>query len=281
MSDVRLVEEELRFKFYYKGQFCLAYNKGCLRWGDFYLSRPNFFPVHSPRGRPVTTNCAYRYNHHRSIFIGHGKVNGVNFFHDNNPTRPNLGDIAFEGAEAETTGMGISLRTQNGWAPKAGERVLTERREIVWTPGDRAHVLDVSSALTPCAGDVTFEKETHAYFGIRVADTMDVEDGGRVVNSNGQENEEGAMNQFADWVDYSGVVAGGAVGVTLMRHPSNPPSPYFVRNYGTFLSNFTLRGPYVLKDGETLTQRFRVLVHEGGAEEVDIAGYYEEFARRP
>jgi len=280
MSDVRLVEEELRFKFYYKGQFCLAYNKGCLRWGDFYLSRPNFFPVYSPSGRPVTTNCAYRYNHHRSIFIGHGKVNGVNFFHDNNPTRPNLGDIAFEGAEAETTGTAVSLRTRNGWATKAGERVLTERREIAWTPGDQAHVLDVSSALTPCAGDVTFEKETHAYFGIRVADTIDVEDGGRVVNSNGQENEEGAMNQLADWVDYSGVVAGGPVGVTLMSHPSNPPSPYFVRNYGTFLSNFTLRGPYVLKAGETLTQRFRVLIHEGRAEDVDIAGYYEEFARR-
>ena len=38
MSDLKLVEEDLRFKFYYNGQFCLAYNKGYKDLGDFYLN---------------------------------------------------------------------------------------------------------------------------------------------------------------------------------------------------------------------------------------------------
>jgi len=276
---VSLVEEELRFKFYHKGQFSLAYNKGSLTWGDFYLSRPNFFPVYSPSGRQVTTTCAYRYNHHKSVFLGHGKVNGINFFHDNNPTRTDLGDVAFEGAEIVEADAAVTLRTKNGWITKAGKRMLSEARDITWTPGDEVHVLDVFSTLTSDVGDVTFEKDSHSFLGIRVADSMDVEDGGRVVNSNGQENEEGTMGQLADWVDYSGPVAQKWVGVTLMNHPSNPPSPYFVRNYGTFLSNFTLKGPYVLKDGESLRQGFRLLIHEGAAEEVDIARYHEAFCR--
>ena len=278
MSEIRIVEEELRYKFYHRDQFCLAYNKGSRRYGDFYLSRPNFYPVYSPSGRQATTSSAYRFNHHKSIFLGHGTVNGINFFHDNNPTKDNLGDIAIEEAQWETTEASAILRTRNLWVTKAGVSMLKETRDISWTPGDQTHVLDVSSALVSLVGDVTFGRDTHSYFGVRVADTIDVEDGGRAINSKGDENEEGAMDQFADWLDYSGEVAGKTIGVTLIHHPANPPSPYFVRNYGTFLSNFTLRGPYLMKASETLTQRFRVLVHEGGPDEVDIARYQREFA---
>jgi hypothetical protein len=277
MTEVHVVEEELRFKFMYDGRLALAYNKGFTGWGDFRLSRPNFYPVHTPCGRQVTISSAYRYNHHRSIFIGHANVNGTNFFHDNNPTRPNLGDIVLEDAQLEQSDGTARLRTSNGWIPNSGERVLSEQRDITWTPGDRVHVLDVSSTLSPDSGDVTFARENHAYLGVRVADTMDVEDGGKILNSNGQKNEEGTMGQMADWVDYSGEVAGRQVGVTLMRHPDNPPSPYFVRDYGSMLCCFTLDGPFVLKKEETLTQRFRVVVHTGGPDEVDIAGYYASF----
>lgn len=273
MSDLQLVEEDLRFKFYYNGQFGLAYNKGYRDLGDFYLSRPNFFPVFSPSGRLVTTSSAYRYNHHRSIFIGHAKVNGINFFHDNNHVRDDLGDVLIESHESNTTDSSIGLKTKNNWTTKAGALYLKEDRDIVWTPGDQVHVLDISSSLVSQIGDVVFEKDTHSFIGVRVADTMDVEDGGRVVNSKGLVNEEEAMGQHADWLDYSGTVVDKSVGVTLMPHPDNPPSPYFVRNYGTILSNFTLDGPYTLKDGDTLLQRFRILVHEGTADDVDINSY--------
>ena len=277
MSDLQLVEEDLRFKFYFQGNFCLAYNKGHLNLGDFYLSRPNFFPVYSPSGRPVTTNCAYRYNHHKSIFIGHAKVNGINFFHDNNHTRDDLGDIELVGAESETGTSGIGLRTENSWVAKKGIHILQEQRDIFWTPGHRVHVLDISSALVPQVDQVLFDQDNHSFIGVRVADSMDVEDGGRLLNSKGQENEAGTMGECADWLDYSGVVAGQPVGVTLMSHPSNPPSPFFTRDYGTMLANFTMRGPFLLKKGAALVQRFRLLVHEGAADAADIGRYQARF----
>ena len=87
------------------------------------------------------------------------------------------------------------------------------------------------------------------------------------------------MGKIADWVDYSGIVAGARVGVTLMHHPDNPPSPYFLRDYGTMLSNFTLDGGYELKRSDKLIQRWRILIHEGWIEDLDVDAYHREFCR--
>ena len=277
----RIIEEELRFKFYSGEAFCLAYNRGCTQYGDMYKSRPDFCPVYSPSGREVTSICAYRYNHHKSIFIGHADVNGINFFHDNNPTRSNLGDIVLEKSRHEIDSGGIHVMTHNGWITKADVRLLDEERNFTVILGETVHIIDLTSTLIASQTDLTFAQDNHAFLGVRVADTMDVEDGGTILNANGQRNEEEAMRQSADWTDYSGVVAGKMVGVTLMNHPSNPPSAFFTRNYGTFLTNFTLLTPYELPRGERVTQRFRILIHEGDATEASVENYYNQFIETP
>ena len=277
----RIIEEELRFKFYNRDTFLLAYNKGWVQYGDMYKSRPDFYPVYSPSGREVTCTCAYRYNHHKSVFIGHADVNGINFFHDNNPTRSNLGDIVLEKCQHGIDENGMHVMTHNGWITKAGIRLLEEERNFTVILGENAHIIDLTSTLIASQTDLTFEQDNHAFLGVRVADTMDVEDGGTILNANGQRNEEEAMRQSANWTDYSGVVAGKMVGVTLMNHPSNPPSAFFTRNYGTFLTNFTLLDKYELSRGERLTQRFRILVHEGDATEADVENYYNQFVETP
>ena len=277
-KQLKVIEEDLRFKFYFGDSFFLAYNKGHRNYGDFYKSKPDFYPVYSPSGREVTCTCAYRYNHHKSIWIGHAKVNGVNFFHDNNPNMENAGDIVLEKSSHNTTQQYMEILTKNGWISKKGERILTEERNICVTPGEDVHIIDLISILIASEGPVVFQQDGHAYIGIRVADSMDAEDGGIIINSNGQIGEEQTMRQVADWVDYSGIVAGQKVGITLMKHPSNPPSAFFTRSYGTFLCNFTLLNSYELPEGESVTQRFRILVHEGGREDIDIAEYFNQFA---
>ena len=42
-------------------------------------------------------------------------------------------------------------------------------------------------------------------------------------------------------------------------------------------SNFTLRRPFVLKAGDELSLRFRLLIHTGGPDDVDIAGYHAAY----
>jgi hypothetical protein len=280
MAALKLVEEDLRFKFYTDDTFFLAYNKGCLTYGDFYRSKPDFYPVFSPSGREVTCSMAYRYNHHHSIWIGHAKVNGINFFHDNNPTRENLGDIVLEQATSRVTEDRFELRTINGWVSKKGERVLTEHRDITVTPGQEAHLIDIVSTVIATEGPIRFEQDNHTYLGVRVADSMDEEDGGRILNSEGQVGEQGTMRQYARWIDYSGIVAGKRVGITIMNHPSNPKTAFFTRSYGTVLSSFTLFEGKDVAEGERLVQGFRLVIHEGGPEEVDLEGAYDNFIHK-
>ncbi len=281
-SDLDVVVEDLRWKFRWRGKLFLAYNRGSLRWGDFYKSKPDFYPVLTPSGREVTISSAYRYNHHHSIWIGHGNVNGVNVFHDNNPTRPNLGDIVIEHADLAPTGDSVTLDTTNAWIGKDGRRLLTERRLITVTPrvhGGRAHALDLTSEIIASEGSVLLAKETHAYLGVRVSDTIDVEDGGRIVNSEGDENEAGAMGKIARWADYSGEVAGQPVGITIMHHPSNPPTPFFCRDYGSFLSNVTLHEAWEIPSGGSLVQRWRLLIHDGDARDFDLEAAYHAWLK--
>ncbi len=274
-----VVEEELRLKFYRGDRFFLAYNKGCTTYGDMYKSRPDFYPVYSPSGREVTCTCAYRFNHHKSIFIGHANVNGANFFHDNDPTRPNLGDIVLESCRHEIRGGGIEITTHNGWITKDDVRLLDEERDFTVVPGGEAHIIDLKSTLIASRTDLTFGQDIHGLLGVRVADTMDVEDSGMILNSNGERNEAQTMDQVARWVDYSGEVAGEKVGVTLMVHPSNPPTPFFTRDYGTMLASLTLREKYKLPHKERLTLRYRILIHQGDAAGARIEDSYEQFAQ--
>lgn len=275
-------EEEYRLKLLWNGRILLGYNKGYLTYGDFYKSKPDIHPVYSPSGRPLTTTAAHRYNHHRSLWIGHAQVNGVNVFHDNNPQRPNQGHIALESTNVEigTDGATVTLRTRNRWIEHDGQPLLTERRDLTVRAavhGGQAHAIDVTSEVIASEGPVTLAQDKHAYLCVRVADSMDEEDGGQLLNSNGQTGEAGCMDQIAAWCDYSGQVAGSPVGVTIMHHPANPPTAFFARAYGALFSNLALLAPYHIPAGERLAQRWRVLCHEGDAHTFDLGAAYRDY----
>jgi hypothetical protein len=308
-GPLKVDEETLRFKLSWEGRLFLAYNKGSVQYGDFYRSKPDFFPVLTPTGRPVTQTRAYRFNHHQSIWIGHAKINGVNVFHDNNPQRINLGDIVIERAAESFVPVPRSLMTEtptgdtapakpptsappaalaawrlettNGWIAKDGRRLCTERRDITITPdafGGRAHVIDLLSRLEATEGPIDLAQDVHAYLGVRVADTMDEEDGGRIRNANRQETEAACMQQVATWCDYTGQVVGQPAGVALLVHPSNPETGFFTRGYGTMLANPTLLRSLRVEAGGALEQRFRLIVHDGDCDYEMLDAAQRQFA---
>ena len=70
------VEEPHRFKVLYEGRLLTAYNKGNPQYGDFFKAFPNIEPVHTLSGLPATTGSAANFNHHKSIFLGLGRLGG-------------------------------------------------------------------------------------------------------------------------------------------------------------------------------------------------------------
>ena len=84
---------------------------------------------------------------------------------------------------------------------------------------------------------------------------------------------------------YAGVWKDGSIeGIAIFQHPANEwyPAPWLTRDYGFFSPtpmNWLKEGHLDFANGETLLLRYRVVVHEGGAEEAGIAQRWADYEK--
>ena len=117
-----------------------------------------------------------------------------------------------------------------------------------------------------------------AGLAVRVADQIDVLDGGRITNSNGQVNEAETFDQIADWVDYSGPISRTeTAGIAIFPHPGSDGIPWFTRDYGPLYVSPWRHQEITLEPGQTRTVGARFAAHDGSCEEADVAGLYARF----
>jgi hypothetical protein len=114
----------------------------------------------------------------------------------------------------------------------------------------------------------------------------------RITNSEGQTNSE-AWGKPAAWCDYSAPIDGAMVGISIFDHPAGfrHPTYWHVRTYGLFAANpFGLRhflgdqegkGRFTLPAGESVTFRYRLLIHPGDVAQAKVADWYAEYADPP
>lgn len=275
--DVRTDSSQVRLKLFCDDRFALAYNTGGPT-GDFYRPRPDFYPVYSPMGYLLTDQSTYRHAHHASIWLGHGRVgHRVNNFYHNTP---HDGRIITRRIAVETHEKSVRLGSELEWVNIRSGVDLQEIRLVEITRGDNCYIMDWLTRLKPPERHITMLQDNHSLLCFRVADTMDVEDGGQIVNSNGQINEEACMGQAADWIDYSGLVGAHRCGITLMNHPTNVPSGWFVRNYGTICLSPFLTIDRTLNPDVWFDFRARFVLHDGSLQDVPISPIWEAFTRR-
>jgi len=116
---------------------------------------------------------------------------------------------------------------------------------------------------------------------------VDLNHGGTLTNAHGQQGERKVYGKPSPWIDYTGTAEGhGKRGVAIFDHPENfRPAQWHVRDYGlASLNPFGTRsvgggqdGRFTIKQGESITLRYRFLVHSGSHEEADVAGLYERY----
>lgn len=241
---------------------------------------PYFFPVNGPSKANVTSMRNALYPHHSSLFFGCDKVNGGNYWQ--------------EGLER---GQIISLRTD---ILESGDDKAVIENECIWKrPGADAPIIDkrIISVSAPSPDkyqidfkitmemlmDVTIQKTNHSLFSGRMDMDLAVVNGGTMVNAEGEKGEEGTFGKRSPWMDYHGKRMGKTEGMAILQHPSNDwyPAPWFTRDYG-FFSPTPMYWPengekIILKKGEKINLRYRVIVHSGDHEEAKIAEEFEKY----
>jgi len=246
--------------------------------------RPFLFPVNGPAGRSLTRLGNIRdphgHRHHNSVWIAHHDVNGINFWTDEG-----AGKIVHRRTLRFMDGKDVALlEMQNEWIDDSDSNkvLLKERRQMEFFPlDDRQWLLIVRLHLEPVEKTVTLGKTPFGLFGVRVATSLSVQDGGGMIRNSEQDvNEKAIMGKRARWVDYSGPITSKETeGVTLMDHPSNPryPTRFHVRDDGWMGASFTFDASCTIQREKPLQLCYGLLVHRGVPTSQQLEQFYQHF----
>ncbi len=260
--------------------------------------KPYLWPIVSPAGKPITRAFPMEkvegekqdHPHHRSFWFTHGNVNDVDFWSESGKN----GTIKHREFTKVEGGPTATISAVNDWLAPDGKKVLEDARTVTFRTGEAgARIIDFDITLKATEGPVTFGDTKEGSFGVRVPTTMDVlsKKGGKIVNSEGLA-DDAAWGKPARWVDYHGPVDDAVEGIAILNHPKSfrYPTTWHVRTYGLFAANpFGLRdfnkggpeGTHKLAQGESMTLRYRVIIHGGDEKAAKIAEAFEAYSKEP
>ena len=263
--------------------------------------KPFLHPIRSAsgltlsRGYPVEPMEGEEEDHgwHRGIWYGHGDINGADFWRELGRDKTGMIVPLSEPTLEEGQASGV-LEGRFGLRPAGGQMIGSLVQRYRFSRVQDVVRIDSRLRFEADQGmDLRFGDTEDGGFAMRLADPFRQEAGAVLLNSNAQQDTENIWGRAARWVDYSSTVGGVPAGVTILDHPANirHPTRWHGRGYSLCAANpFGLRdfsgnddadGSYVLPQGETLTLRYRVVVHEGAAEPEIIERWFAEFSAEP
>jgi len=273
--------------------------------------KPYLHPLRSAEGTLVTRGFPMRtdipdesldHPHHRALFFAHGDINGIDFWGEGPPAKQeqsakgvfysseNLpkGRTVFRKLDVAEGGI---LRAEFDLVGPGGKAIGSETQEYTFHGDASTRVIDCAFTLTADEGAPLKLGDTkEGTFAIRLVRALEVPNG-RMLNSEGKVGEGEIWGKRADWVDYSGVVAGEKLGVAIFDNPANikHPTYWHARGYGLFAVNPfgehdfyhdpERDGSVTIPAGQSLTLRYRVLIHQGDAAEAQVAEAYRRYAQ--
>ena len=261
--------------------------------------RSYVYPLFTPAGYAVTSECPADHPHHNSFWIAADHVHcrmpvalggfeeyTYNFYLDETFQGRAPGRIVETGSTAEPAGEDAFRIMQNlewrgpiEWAAPSGRLAARETRRLRIAAQSGMYVIDVESRLAAVEWDFALGPTRHAYFNVRVADSMIVALGGIVQDDRGRIGGNAVSDTEARWVDFSGPVGGGHfAGIAVFPDPRDHSElSWFVADWGVVtVGPFRLNGRLVRR-GEELLARYRILVHDGDAAGADVADEFAKF----
>lgn len=246
-------------------------------------AKPYFWPMRAEDGAILTRGLENPedHPHHKGVWCAIDEVNGIKFWAEEGRIR-NV-SVEIESAEGDPA----RLKVENHWLDADLKPVLIEKVRVSLYA---SRLLVYDSRFVAGEKPVRFDDTKEGLFGIRLADTLREQAGGRIVNSEGLKGEKECWGLESKWVDYFGEIEGKTYGVALFDHPANVRrSRYHVRGYGLFtLSPFGQSAytygklpadPLTLEPAAEFRLRYGLYVHDGDTQTGNVATRYDEFVK--
>jgi hypothetical protein len=249
-----------------------------------------FHPVRTPSGEVVTALAPDDHPHHRGIFFGwhdsefRTPVNLDNY----GPHKPlralNITKADFWGWGAfatregrvvqnrdvrlvRTDGRQAVLEIRNDW--NVNTRTMAEEVNVATvTERDGVFVLDLEYRITP-SSDYVLNRASFGGFdvqGRKDGESYYADASGRLDRPDSHYSLPDLNWPPSPWYDYSIRLKGSGktVGVAVIDHPENPYSTWHISSRLWMLNPvITAGGPVTIFRGQTMTLRYRVVVHDG------------------
>ncbi|HMO15430.1 MAG TPA: PmoA family protein [Pirellulaceae bacterium] len=275
-------------------------------FAEFYqieYGKPIIYPLLAADGTQITRNYpmkkdipgeAIDHPHHKSVWVGHGDVNGKDFWADKEQIV--CKSVAVDGAE---------LSIVNHWIVDDTPLVI-ERTRFRFSQRGAVRLIDVHISLYPGENipEVTFGDTKEGFFALRARDefcfhhrsseSAESVSKGRAINSNSETDRE-IWGKMATWVHYMGTVGAQQYGITVIDHCNNlrHPTTWHARDYGLIAANpfglhefqkqpkgagsVTLRSSGSSGSSESLELQYRVLISVGALEVDEINSFSSDF----
>ena len=219
----------------------------------------------------------------RGLTLMQGAINGVDCWNERD--KEGFGRTEQDRMAISHGHLSLAIASENTWYE--GDRpLMADHRcyRLFDTPRDAA-VLDITLRLEAVHGPVRIGGTKEAGFlCIRVNPSMNAGAGGHMRNAYGATDEVGCWSNPAHWMDYYGPVGDETAGFAIFDHPQNfrYPTTWHVRGYGLFAPNCWMFKPdQSLSENDSMTFRWRVVIHTGETERADIANRFLDYVDGP
>lgn len=257
--------------------------------------RPFWYPIHASRDISLTRmghpHDPLTHSHHNSVWVTHNMVNDLDFWGDYAKKQGRIINVEVSREGYEDTDEFAAMRMVNHWIAaedKSVQLIEVRRTEIRPLDGAKSWLMLIDLEYAPLKGKTTtFGATGFGLVAVRVAKSIGVHDGGgRILNSEGQVNEQQVFRKPARWCDYSGRIsneADGFGGITLMNHPMNPhnPTAFHVRDDGWMGCCLSLDTPVEVTEATKLRVRYGLWVHDGVATQAQSEAQWKAFTELP
>jgi len=250
--------------------------------------KPVINPILTPGGTNMLREprAAYAEGEHpwqRGLTLMQGAINGVDCW--NEKDRETFGRTEQNTMDVTHGPLSLTVGTENTWYVGEKPLMVDSRSYRLFDTARGAAVLDIALTLKASHGPVTIGGTKEAGFlCIRVNPEMNASDGGQMRNAYGATDETGCWSLPSHWMDYFGAVGEEVAGFAVFDHPANLryPTTWHVRGYGLFAPNcWMFRPDHALPPGETLTFRWRVVIHTGDTQVADIPNRFLDYVDPP